>query len=141
MARAFISPNSKTNKTIDAIDRKREKERRFMLTKARDNAATLSVKLVQKLMDNNIIDTTSDRAIKELFEKQLAGLINIDEFDMRFKVAPIRTLTSNPNLISLYLTQYIVEDLLEHPKIKDIYGDDLDVYKVVDSVISTIKPS
>ena len=127
MARAFISPNSKTNKTIDAIDRKREKELRFILTKARDNAADLSVKLFQKLLDNKILETTSDRTIKELFEKQLSELINIDEFDMRFKVAPIRTITSNANLISLYLTQYIIEDLLDHPKIQDIYGNSRNV--------------
>ena len=46
MAR-HINPNMKTNKTIDAIDRKRERERYFLLTKARDHAAELATSLVQ----------------------------------------------------------------------------------------------
>ena len=141
MARAFISPNSKTNKTIDAIDRKREKERRYMLTKARDNAANLALKLVQRLLDYRIIETTSDRSIREVFEKQLQNLIKMDEFEIQYKIAPIRTITQDPNFLSLYFTQYIIEDLIDHPKIQDVFGDDLDVYRVVDSVMSSIRPS
>ena len=139
MAR-HMNPSSSTNKTIDAIDRKRERERRFMLRKARDNAAELAGSLVQRLLDQHIIETKDDQAIRELMEKQLEGMSDMEEFDMQFKIAPIRTLTQDPNLISLFITQYIIEDLIDHPKIQDVFGDDLDVYRAVDSVLKRIRP-
>lgn len=139
MAR-HMNPSSSTNKTIDAIDRKRERERRYMLRKARDNAADLSAALVQRLLDEHIIETNSDRAIRTVMERQLTTMSDMEEFDMQFKIAPIRSLTQDPNIISLFITQYIVEDLIDHPNIQDIFGDDLDVYRAVDSVLSGIRP-
>ncbi len=139
MAR-HINPSNATNKTIDAIDRKRERERRYMLSRARDSAAELASRLVQRLLDEHIIETRSNQAIREVMENQLRSLIDMEEFDMQFKIAPIRTLTPDPNIISLYITQYIIEDLIEHPKIQDVFGDDLDVYQAVDSVLSRIRP-
>ena len=135
MAKAFISPSRSTNKTIDSIDRKRERERHRLLTKARDEAASLSISLVQRLLDRHIIETTSDRDIRETMEKQLKSFIQLEEFDFQFKIAPLRTLTPNPNVLSLALTQYIIEDLINHPKIEDIFGDDIDVYRAVHSII------
>ena len=140
MAR-HISPSSSTNRTIDAIDRKREKERRFLLVKARDNAPELATSLVQRLIDEHIIETNSDRAIRESVEKQLKSMIDLEEFEMQFKIAPVRSLSQDPNIISLFITQYIIEDLIDHPNIQDIFGDDLDVYKAVDSVLSKIRPA
>lgn len=139
MAR-HISPNSSTNRTINAIDRKREQERRFLLMKARDNAAELATSLVQRLIDEHIIETNSDRAIRESVEKQLKKLIDMEEFDMNFKVAPIRSVAQDPNIISLFMTQYVIEDLVEHPNIQDVFGDDEDVYKAVDSIFIKIRP-
>jgi len=140
MARSHISPNNATNKTINAIDRKREQERRFLLIKARDNAPELAVSLVQRLIDEHIIETNSDRAIRETIENQLKKLIDMDEFDLQFKVAPLRSVSQDPNILSLFMTQFIVEDLIDHPKIQDVFGDDLDVYNAVDSVLSKIRP-
>jgi len=139
MAR-HMNPSSSTNKTIDAIDRKRERERRFMLRKARDNAAELATALVQRLLDQHIIETNSDQAIREAMEKQLGAMSDMEEFDMQFKIAPLRTLTQDPNIISLFITQYIIEDLINHPHIQDVFGDDLDVYRAVDSIMSKIRP-
>jgi len=139
MAR-HMNPSRSTNRTIDAIDRKRERERRFMLRKARENAENLAISLVQRLLDEHIIETNSNQAICEVMEKQLMGLSEMEEFDMQFKIAPIRTLTQDPNLISLYITQYIIEDLINHPAIQDVFGDDLDVYRAVDSVLTKIRP-
>lgn len=111
-----------------------------MLQIAFKNAEELSTKLVQRLLDKNIIETTSDSAIRELFTKLLKKLSDMEEFEMNFKIAPLRTLVNDPNLLSLYLTQYIIEDLINHDKIQDIFGDDLDIYNAVDSVMSLTRP-
>ena len=139
MAKVF-SANHSTEKTINAIDRKREKERNFMLTTAYKNAEELAGKLVQRLLDEHIIETTSDRALREQFTKVLRDLADMEDFDIQFKIAPLRSLTNDPNFLSLYLTQYIIEDLIEHPKVQDVFGDDLDVYMAVDSVFKSIRP-
>lgn len=139
MAR-HIDPSNATNKTIDAIDRKRERERQYMLKKSREMALELAVSLVQRLLDLHIIETNSVHAIQETMAKQLQQLGDMEEFDIQFKIAPIRGLTPDPNVINLYLTQYIIEDLINHPNIQDVFGDDLDIYQAVDSVISKIRP-
>ena len=45
----------------------------------------------------------------------------------------------DPNLVSLYLTQYITEDLIDHDNIQDVFGDDLAIYNAVDSILSRIR--
>ena len=139
MAKVHISANRATDKTIRAIDRKREQERRKMFHHAKDNAETLAAKLVQRLLDKEIIETTSVQSIRECFEEQLKRMSYLEEFELQMKIAPVRTLAQDPNVVSLYLTQYIVEDLINHPDILDVFGDDLDVYLAVDSVFKTLR--
>ncbi len=140
MAKAHISSNNATDKTIRGIDRKREQERRFMLQKARENADELAAKLVQRLIDKGIVETTSVQNLHDTFEEQLKKLSNLEEFDIQLKVAPLRTLVPDPNIISLYLTQFIIEDLINHSAIQDIYGEDLDIYLATDSIFKTLRP-
>jgi len=140
MARVFNN-NSATDKTIRAIDRKREQERRFMLSQAFKNADELAAKLVQRLIDQHTIETTSEQAMREVFAEQLRIVSNMEEFDIQFKIAPLRNLAPDPNFISLFLTQYIIEDLVDHPKVQDVFGDDLDIYLTVDSILNRIRPS
>lgn len=139
MAR-HINPSNSTNKTIDAIDRKRDRERLFLLKKARENSSELSVALVQRLLDQHIIETNDVTAIQESLEKQLRAMSDLEEFEMRYKIAPIRNLTQDPNIASLFITQFIIENLIDHPNIQDIFGDDLEVYRTVDSILSAIRP-
>lgn len=140
MAKAHVSHTRTTDKTIRAIDRKREQERRKMFQLARDNSETLATKLVQRLIDRNIIEATSVESIQKVFEKQLRKLMDMDEFDMQLKLAPVRTLVQDPNIVSLYLTQFVIEDLIEHKDIQDIFGEDLDIYRSLDSVLNVLRP-
>ncbi|MCI5147205.1 MAG: hypothetical protein D3923_17185, partial [Candidatus Electrothrix sp. AR3] len=120
--------------------RKRERERRFILNKSRENAEELAIKLVQRLLDDHIIETNNLRSIQEGVERQLREPADMEEFEIRLKVADIRTLVPDPNILSLYLTAYIINDLINHSSIQDVFGDDLDVYKSVDSVLCQIRP-
>lgn len=141
MAKAHISANRATDKTIRAIDRKREQERRKMFHQAKDNAEALAAKLVQRLLDREIIETSSIQRIRESFEEQLKRLSYLDDFELQMKIAPVRTVAQDPNVVSLYMTQYIVEDLINHPDIQDVFGDDLDIYLAVDSVFRVLRSS
>jgi hypothetical protein len=123
----------------NSIDRKREQERRYLLQAAFKNSDELAVKLVQRLLDKHIIETNSVDAIREALSHQLKQISELEEHDFNFKIAPIRQLVANPNILSLYMTQYIIEDLINHRDIEDIFGDEGDVYAAVDSVLSSLR--
>ncbi len=124
----------------NSIDRKREQERRFIMQSAVRNSEELATSLVQRLLDNHIIETKSVDGIRETLSDQLQKVADIDEHDFNFKIAPIRQLVPNPNILSLYITQYIIEDLIDHRDIEDIFGEEADIYQAVDSVLGTLRP-
>lgn len=128
------------DKTGGAIDRKREQERRFMLQMLTKSASDLSTKLVQRLLDRHIIETTDEGAIRRMITDQFERLCSMEDFDVQYKIAPLRHLVPDPNFVSLYLTQYICEDLMNNDKIQDVFGDDLEIYQAVDSVMQAIRP-
>ncbi|MBC8208815.1 MAG: hypothetical protein H8E79_06575 [Desulfobulbaceae bacterium] len=140
MAKMHINPNNTTDKTIRSIDRKREQERRFMVKKAKDNAEEFVAKLVQRLIDRELVETSSVIELREAFVNQLNQLSTLEEFDVQLKVAPIRTLVQDANIVSLFLTAYIIEDLINHHAILDIYGEDIEIYLAVDSVFKVLRP-
>ncbi len=140
MAKVNISATRSTDKTIRAIDRKREQERKKMFRNAKDYAQPLALKLVQRLIELKVIDVAATTSIQEALEEQLLKLGNLEEFEFQMKIAPVRTLVQDPNVVSLYCTQYIVEDLINHPDLNDVFGDDLDIYRAVDSVFRVLRP-
>ncbi len=140
MAKVHISPNRTTDKTIRKIDRKREQERRKMFILARDNAELFAPKLVQRLMDRKIIETVSVESMQKAFVTQLKKMVDLEDFDIQMKLAPVRTLVQDPNMVSLYLTQYIVEDLIDHVDLQDVFGEDIDIYRAVDSIFKALRP-
>ena len=140
MAKIHVNPNRATDKAVRAIDRKREQERRKMFMLARDHAEALATKLCQRLLDRKIVETTSVESIRAALETQLKSLHILEEFDMQMKLAPVRTLVQDPNIVSLYLTQYIVEDLIDNPDLQDIFGEDIDIYRAVDSITKVLRP-
>ena len=91
-------------------------------------------------IDREVIETNSVQALRDVFVQQLRDLASMDDFDIQMKVAPNRTLIPDPNIVSLYLTQYIIEDLLNNPAIEDIFGEDIDVYRAVDSIFKVLRP-
>ncbi len=134
------NPYGAGNKAVNAIDRKRERERRYMLKKAYEMADELAMHLVQRLLDKKIIETDSLDDVRRSVSNELQKLQDLEDFELQYKTSPLRQLTANPNFVSLYITQYIIEDLIDHPKIDDVYGDDTDIYKAVDSILDRIRP-
>ena len=111
-----------------------------MLQTAFKNSEELATRLVQRLLDKHIIETTSENSIRETFSKHLKKLSEMEEHDINFKIAPIRQLVPNANFISLYMTQFIIEDLIDHRDIEDIFGEEGDIYMAVDSVLDALRP-
>jgi len=135
-----VTADLTTTRQGGAIDRKRERERRYMMQQLYKNADELATKMVQRLLDKKILEITDETAIRKLFNELFEKLSNMEEFDMLYKIAPLRQLVVDPNFLSLYVTQYICEDLVENDKVQDVYGDDLEIYQVVESVFKVLRP-
>ena len=81
-----------------------------------------------KLVENKLVETTSKNTLEEQISLCLDKLSRADDFDIDYTVAPIRKLVPNPHVVSLYVTAFVIEKLLNHKDIVDIYGSDEEIY-------------
>ncbi len=93
-------------------------------------------KLMQTLLQEKIIETDNSAAVSGALMKGMKKAANSTEFDFTYFISPIRTLVSRPNPYSLYMTQYLMEVLINDPGVIEIYGTDEEIYHVINRVIS-----
>lgn len=91
-----------------------------------------------KLIERKLIQTTSKQDIEEQIAGSLQKLTRADDFDIDYQIAPIRRLVPHPNLVSLYLTVFVVEQLINHRSVEDIYGSDEEIYNCINSQVTKL---
>jgi hypothetical protein len=126
------------NKIINRLERQEKKQAferdRFLKFKLPE----IHNKLSQKLLIEKIIETDNPAAISDALLKGLKKAQKSSEFDFKYFIAPIRSLVPRPNTYSLYMTQYIMEVLINDPDVIEIYGTDAEIYQVVNEVFSQV---
>jgi len=126
------------DKLLDRLERKEKREvfqrDRFFKFKL----PQIQSKLHQALLRERIIETDDPAALSELIVKGLKRLQKTNEFEYKYFIAPIRDLTPRPNPISLFMTQYVLEVVLNDPCVLEVYGTDLDIYSTVNEVIKQV---
>lgn len=127
MAKSF-SVGNRESKLLSKIESSKTRERVRAISAVRDNIEFFSNKVSMRLVETGFVETVSKNAIQEQIAKCLDTLCRAEEFDIDFKIAPFRTLVPNPNVVSIYLTAYIVETLINHKDVIDIFGSDEDIY-------------
>lgn len=134
MARDY-RPNIRESNVISRLDSAKEAARAGAINQLYEVGEDLANRIAMKLIEEKLIETKN----KKELERQLAGciktLIAADDFDVQYRIAPLRTIVRRPNFISLYLTAFIIETLINHRTIVDIYGTDEEIYKSVDSQV------
>ena len=127
------------DKILDRIERQEKKkafdQERFLRFKLPE----VHNKLYQKLLVDKIIETDDPASISASILSGLKKALHSTEFDFKYFVAPIRDLVPRPNPYSLYMTQYVMEVLIDSPAVIEIYGTDLEIYKKINEVISKIQ--
>ena len=135
MARDY-RPNIRESNVISRLDSAKEAARAGAINQLYEVGEDLANRIAMKLIEEKLIETKN----KKELERQLAGciktLITADDFDVQYRISPFRTLVRRPNFISLYLTAFIIETLINHRTIVDIYGTDEEIYRCVDSQVS-----
>ena len=126
------------DRLINRLERKEKREsfRRDRFFKFK--LAEIHNKLSQDLLLNKIIETENPQAVSELIMQGLNKAYKSNEFDFKYFIAPIRTLVPRANPYALYLTQYILEVIIDDPNIIDVYGTDLEIYSLIDTILNQI---
>ncbi len=92
-------------------------------------------KLTQALITNKIIETKNPAAISKALADGLRKALKSSDFEFQYFVSPIRDLVPKPDPISLYMTQYVLEILIDHPDVEEIYGTDEKIYETINGVL------
>ena len=58
----------------------------------------------------------------------------ITEID--YQNAPFRHIVPNPNIVSLYVTAFVIEILINHKVVVDIYGSDDEIYRCINQQVT-----
>jgi hypothetical protein len=127
MAKMFYTGNREA-KLLSKIESSKERERIKTINTIRDNLDLFSNKVSMKLIESGLIETVSKSSIENQIVRCMDAMCRAEDFDIDYAVAPFRTLVSNPNIASLYLTAFVVETLINHKDVIDVYGSDEDIY-------------
>jgi hypothetical protein len=133
-------PNSRESAVISRLDHEKESQRFTAMNLLRQNLDSLSDRIATKLIEGRLVDTTSKDDLENQLGFALQNLLTAEEFDIQYHIANVRTLVPRPHFISLYVTAYIIEKLIDHRCIVEIYGTDEDIYHCVNRQVSKIIP-
>lgn len=116
---------------LSRIESSKERARQLAIGQIKNVLEPLSNAITMKLIEEKLLVTTS----KEHIEKQIAGslqkMTRSDDFDIDYQTAPLRNIIPRPNMISLYLTAFVVEQLINHRSVEELYGSDAEIYHCI----------
>lgn len=126
------------DKLINRLERREKREAfqrdRFFKFKLPEIHTSLS----QEILMKKVVETDNPAAVSDLLLKGLKQALKVNEFDFKYFIAPIRDIVARPNPISLFMTQFILEVVINDPSVIDVYGTDLDIYQVINDVVTRI---
>jgi len=132
MAKNF-RPSSREAQILSKIESSREREKQLIISKIKDQLDTITNAISMKLIENKFIETNNKNGLQKQIELCLEDLAKAEDFEIDYKVAPIRNLVKTPNFVALYLTAFIIEDLINNRDIIDIFGEDLEIYNCINA--------
>lgn len=131
-----FNTNYREENLISRLESSRQSAWGRQLSQLGDCADQLAQKLAMKLIDTKLIETTNQRDVEEQLASNLGQLMQAEDFDIQFAISPLRNLVPRPNRISLYVTAFIIEKLINHRSVVDVYGTDEEIYAVVNNEVT-----
>jgi hypothetical protein len=139
MAKVF-RPSTREASLLSKIETSKEFERRQAIQSIRERIEPLSNAISMKLVETNLVETSSKNSLEEQIQQCLEKLSRADEFDIDYQIAPIRSLITRPNIVSLYVTAFVIEKLIHHKDIVDVFGSDEDIYRCIHKEVKKFVP-
>ena len=139
MAKVF-RPSNREASILSRIESSKEHVRRRTIVAAHDHIEALGNAIAMKLVENQIVETNNKNSLEEQIVKCIDTLCRADDFDIDYLIAPYRQLVPQPNVVSLYVTAFLLEKLINHKSIVDIFGTDSDIYSCIHKQVVKILP-
>ena len=139
MAKVFRTSNRESS-ILSKIESSKERARRMALKGIIDCIEPLSNAIASKLVETDLVETTSKNSLEEQINKCLDKLHRADDFDIDYQVAPLRDLIHQPHVVSLYVTSFVIEKLINHKDTVDIYGSDEEIYLCIHQQVKKYLP-
>jgi hypothetical protein len=87
--------------------------------------------IATKLIENELVETTSKNELEEQIRLCLEKLSHSDDFEIDYMSAPFRNIVVNPHVVSLYMTAFVIETLINHRVVIDVFGADEEIYHCI----------
>jgi hypothetical protein len=139
MAKVFRTSTREAS-ILSKIESQKEYSRKRAINAIKDCIDPLANAIAMKLVDANLVETTNKNALEEQIKKCLEKLGRADDFEIDYQVAPIRNVIPQPNVISLFITAFVIEKLIKHKDVVDIFGSDEDIYLSIHQQIKKFLP-
>lgn len=133
-------PNVRESAVISRLDHAKETERLNALYLLREHLEILSNRIAIRLIEKRLVETTNKDELENQLAICLRTLLTAEEFDIQYFVANVRSVVPRPHFVSLYLTAFIVEKLIEHRTIVDVFGTDEEIYRCVNNEVYRLIP-
>ena len=133
-------PSSRESTILSKIESSKEHLRRMAISRVRDCSEPLANAITSKLIEKDLVETTSQNSFEEQIQKCLDRMTRMDDFDIDYQIAPIRNLVPQPQIVSLYVTAYVIEKMINHKDVVDIYGSDQELYFTINQQVKKFMP-
>ena len=139
MAKVFRT-SSREASILSKIESSKEYARRMAIKGIVDCIDPLSNAIATKLVESNLVETTNKNSLEEQINNSLDKLQHADDFDIDYQVAPLRNLIHQPHVVSIYMTAFVIENLINHKDVVDIYGSDEEIYLCIHQQVKKYLP-
>ena len=136
----IFRPSSREASILSKIESTKEHMRRLAISRLKECVEPLANGIATKLVENNLVETTNKNALEEQFLKCLEKLTRSDDFDVDYQVAPFRNLVPQPQIVSLYVTAFVIEKLINHKDVVDVFGADEEIYYTINQQVKKYMP-
>ncbi len=133
-------PRTRESSILSKIESSKEHARRMAIAAIKDNVDPLANAIAMKLVDSGLVETTNKNSLEEQVRKCLEKLSRAEDFDVDYLIAPLRNLVPQPHIVSLYVTAYVIEKLIAHRDVVDIFGSDEDIYFAIHQQVKKYLP-
>ncbi len=133
-------PSTRESSILSKIESSKSFARRKSIEALRDCKESLSNAIAMKLVENKLVETNNKNTLEEQINGCLDKLSQAEEFDIEYQVAPFRNLIPNPNIVTLYIMAFVLETLINHKSVIDIYGSDEEIYHNIDKQVGKFLP-
>jgi hypothetical protein len=129
-------PSNRETSILSKIVSSKEYARRKAISAIPGCIDILANRIAMKLVENGLVETTNKNSLEEQIIKCLEKLSRAEDFEIDYQNAPFRQIVPQPHVVSLYVTAFVIEKLINHKDTVDVFGSDEEIYNCITGQVS-----